>query len=86
MDPQTPTSSQVNAQEQEPSKGGAGIHGAIGRAAERRMIWSGGRLAIRVGIAAGRAIFIWIIQTAAVWIAILLVSVSTFLIALFAGD
>lgn len=82
MDPQA-TTYQTNAQTEERS--GRRVPGIIRGRVERRIIGAGAKLAIRAGIIVGRFIFTWIIQTVAVWIAILVVSIFTFLIVLFSG-
>ncbi|MEK7517350.1 MAG: hypothetical protein AAB583_02280 [Patescibacteria group bacterium] len=84
MDPQASNVSQANPEAEERSRRrGPGI---IGGRAERRILGYGARLAIRAGIAVSRFVLTWFIQTIAVWIAILFVSVSTFLIVLFFGN
>lgn len=84
MDPQTTNPYQANAQTEDPS--GRRTPGIIGRRIERRVLGGATKLAIRTGIMVGRFVLTWFIQTIAVWITILIVSVSTFLITLFAGD
>lgn len=80
MDPQATT---TNAQAEESRRRSS--PGIIRGSVERRIIGGGARLAIRAGIIVGRFIFTWVIQTIAVWIAILVVSIFTFLIVLFSG-
>lgn len=79
MDPQAAASN--NRQTEESSR--RRMPGIIGRGIERRMLGAGTKLAVRAGIMAGRFVLTWFIQTIAVWIAILFVSITTFLIVLF---
>ena len=78
MDPQAASHSRQS--EESPRRRAPGI---IGRGIERRMLGAGTRLAVRAGIMVGRFVLTWFIQTIAVWIAILFVSIFTFLIVLF---
>lgn len=86
MDPQTTNPYQTDAQTEEPSRRNVRMPGIIGRRAGKKFLGPAAKWAARAAFTAARFAFTWIVQTIAVWITILIVTISTFLITFFAAD